>query len=57
MTGSFDMMGNFALLASVTMQVIGFGAFDGNYIIEKASHDIGGGYSTSIDIRRCLVGY
>lgn len=56
-TGSFDMMGNFALLASVTMQVIGFGAFDGNYIIEKASHDIGGGYSTSIDIRRCLVGY
>ena len=56
-TGSFDLPGNFRLLASVTVRVVGFGAFDGDYIIETAQHSAGGGYSTSIDIRRCLHGY
>lgn len=56
-TGSFDLPGNFNLLASTTVKIIGFGEFDGNYIIETANHDVGGGYKTSIDIRRCLDGY
>lgn len=56
-TGSFDLPGNFALLASNTVRLIGFGAFDGNYIIETASHSVGNGYTTSIDVRRCLIGY
>lgn len=57
MTGSFDLPGNFRLLASVTVQVVGFGAFDGDYIVETAQHSAGSGYTTSIDIRRCLHGY
>lgn len=56
-TGSFDLPGNFRLLASVTVRVVGFGAFDGNYIVETAQHSAGSGYTTSIDIRRCLHGY
>lgn len=56
-TGSFDLPGNFNLLAAVTVRVLGFGVFDGDYIIETAQHSAGSGYTTSIDIRRCLHGY
>ena len=56
-TGTFDMVGNPLMLASVTLNIAGFGAFDGQYIITRAQHDLGAGYSTSIDVRRCLDGY
>lgn len=56
-TGTFNMVGNPLMLASVTLNVAGFGAFDGRYIITRAQHDLGAGYSTSIDVRRCLDGY
>lgn len=56
-TMTFDLMGNMALLASMTVSVEGFGKFDGNYLITTAKHDIGSGYTTSIDLRRCLDGY
>lgn len=56
-TMTVDTMGNFALLASETVNVLGFGKFDGKYIIVTAKHEIGNGYTTSIDLRRCLNGY
>lgn len=56
-TGSITCMGNFKLLASTIIKVMGFGAFDGKYIITKASHSIGSGYTVSLDVRRCLNGY
>ena len=56
-TGSFTVVGNFNLVAAVTINLLGFGAFDGKYIITRASHSIGSGYQTSIDVRRCLNGY
>lgn len=56
-TGSLNMLGNFVLLSGVTVDLLGFGAFDGRYLITRASHDIGGGYTTNIDVRRCLNGY
>lgn len=56
-TMSIDSMGNFNLLASETVNIFGFGRFDGKYIIVTARHDIGNGYTTSIDLRRCLDGY
>lgn len=56
-TGSFSLPGSFALAASVVLNVLGFGVFDGKYIITNARHDVGSGYTTSIDIRRCLNGY
>lgn len=56
-TGSLNMLGNFVLLSGVTVNLLGFGAFDGKYLITRASHDIGSGYMTNIDVRRCLNGY
>ena len=56
-TGYLNMLGNFVLLSGVTVNLLGFGAFDGRYLITRASHDIGSGYTTNIDVRRCLNGY
>lgn len=56
-TGSLNMLGNFVLLSGVTVNLLGFGAFDDKYFITRASHDIGSGYTTNIDVRRCLNGY
>lgn len=56
-TMSIDTMGSLSLVAAMTVSVEGFGKFDGNYIITTARHDIGSGYTTSIDLRRCLDGY
>lgn len=56
-TGSFSFLGNPELLAAVNVQLEGYGAFDGKYIITKATHDISNGYTTNIDVRRCLNGY
>lgn len=56
-TGSISVMGNFNLVAAVTVNLKGFGVFDGKYIVTRASHSIGNGYTTDIEIRRCLNGY
>lgn len=56
-TGNISVMGDFNLVAGIAVQLIGFGAYDGRYIITSAGHDIGGSYTTNISIRRCLDGY
>ncbi len=56
-TMTVDAMGSLYLVAAMTVVVEGFGKFDGNYIITSARHDIGSGYTTSIELRRCLDGY
>ena len=56
-TGSFTMVGNFLLVAASTVNLKGFGVFDGRYIITRATHSVGSGYQTSIEVRRCLNGY
>lgn len=56
-TGNLNMIGNFNLVAGSVVNVLGFGVFDGKYIITNAKHDVSNGYNTSIDIRRCLDGY
>lgn len=56
-TGSLTLPGSFALMAGMTVNMLGFGEFDGKYIITEAQHNIGGGYTTSINVRRCLDGY
>lgn len=56
-TGSFNLMGQIKLAASLTVKILGYGAFDGKYIITNAKHVVGSGYTTNIDIRRCLDGY
>lgn len=57
-TGSFTVVGNLNLVAAITVKLQGFGKFDGRYLITRASHSVGGGgYQTSIEVRRCLNGY
>lgn len=52
-----SMMGAFVLLAGSTVQLQGFGKFDGKYIITRAGHEVGSGYTVSLEMRRCLDGY
>lgn len=55
---SFDLVGDVRLVAGVTVKIVGYGAFDGKYIIESASHSVSSsGYKTSIKLRRVLEGY
>lgn len=56
-TGSITCAGNFSLVASKTVNIVGFGVYDGKYIITKAIHSIGNGYTTRVELRRCLDGY
>lgn len=57
-TGSFNTIGQPFLCAGETVEMIGFGTFSGKYIITQAKHDLSSsGFVTSIEIRRCLIGY
>lgn len=56
-TAEFTIVGDLNLVAGVTVNVSGYGAFDGKYIIESATHDLTGGYTVNIKLRRVLEGY
>ena len=57
-SASLTMIGNFALLASNTVELSGFHKYDGKYLIKQSTHDIGtGGYTTKIELRRVIDGY
>lgn len=56
-TISLSMLGSIELSAGSTVNLKGFHAFDGKYIITRGSHSIGGGYKLRLDLRRCLSGY
>lgn len=57
-SGSFSTYGNVNLVAGVIVKLVGFGVFDdGKYLVTKATHNIGGDFSTSVELRRCLNGY
>ena len=48
------LMGDMRLRAGATILLKGFSAFDGKYLIERATHTVGGGgYETSIEVTRC----
>ncbi|MGG1442167.1 contractile injection system protein, VgrG/Pvc8 family [Brevibacillus laterosporus] len=54
---SLRIVGNHRFVAGVTVQLDGFGTFDGKYIITQATHTQSSGYETSLELRRCLEGY
>lgn len=55
---TFSLAGDTRLVAGVTVQVSGYGAFDGKYIIETATHSVSrSGYKTDVTLRRVLEGY
>lgn len=52
---SFTLVGDHVLVQGVTVQVTGFGKFDGKYFIETAVHTVSqNGYETSIELRKVL---
>ena len=57
-TGSMSLIGDVSLVAGVVIACKGFGSFDGNFIVEEATHTIdGGGYVTEITLRRVNKNY
>jgi hypothetical protein len=55
-TASMTLLGNPVLVAGVNISLDGFGAFDGKYAIESATHS-GPSYETKLELRRTLEGY
>jgi len=55
-TLEFDMAGNTGLVSGRTVDVSGFGAWSGYYIIMNSRHTVdgSGGYRTSIKLRPCM---
>lgn len=56
-TLSLEMPGNLALFPTQVVTVEDLGIFNGNYYIDRVSHKIGGGFTTSLELHKCLVGY
>lgn len=56
-TAEFTLVGDVELVAGVTVNVSGFGVFDGKYIVETATHTPTGGYTVSVKLRRVLEDY
>ncbi len=54
-TGRFTLPGNPSLVASEGIDLEGFGAFNGRYIIKRTIHDVSsGGYKTDIELRKAI---
>ncbi|MDD2296581.1 MAG: SH3 domain-containing protein [Sphaerochaetaceae bacterium] len=57
-TATFTLPGNPDLVSGVTVNLSGWGAWDGKYIINQAKHSIGNtGYTTQLRLRHVLEGY
>lgn len=53
-TLQLETVGDFCLVAGNVVELKSFGKFDGRYLIEKARHEIGNGYTARLELRRCL---
>lgn len=53
----FSLVGNVGLVGGVTVNIKGFGFYDGKYIVDSASHKVSGGYTTDISCTKTLEGY
>ena len=51
---SMTVVGNIEILGASCVDVVGFGKFDGKYYVDKATHAVGGGYTTSFDARKVV---
>jgi len=56
-TFSITMMGDIKYLAGLTVNLLGFGVFDGKYIITQATHGQQSGYEVKLELQKCLEGY
>lgn len=56
-TGTFALPGNPDMYAGNTLELSGWGAWDGTYLISQAQHTLGtSGYRTTVSLRRKLEG-
>lgn len=55
-TMTFTLPGNVYLIASSTIDVVGFGVFDGKYYIDRTEQNLEGGFTTVIECHRVLEG-
>ena len=51
-TGSITLVGKVEYIAGVTIELLGFGKFSGKYLIEKSSHEVGGGHQVGLDLTK-----
>ena len=56
-SASLKIIGDAGLAAGATVNVSGWGAFDGKYMIKTAAHSVGSSYTTELTLRKCLGGY
>lgn len=56
-TLSLEVPGNLDLFPSNVVTIEDLGIFNGNYYIDKVSHKISGGFTTSMELHKCLDGY
>lgn len=54
---NLSVLGNVNLASGVTIELKGWHKFDGKYIIQKATHKVTGGYTTDLELTKCLEGY
>ena len=52
-TGDMTVVGDISLLAGVVINLVGFGSFDGHFIVESSNHSVdSSGYRTHMQLRR-----
>jgi phage protein D len=56
-TLSLELPGNLELVPTQVVTIEDLGIFNGNYYIDKVSHKISGGFTTGLELHKCLVGY
>ncbi len=57
-TGNISVIGDPTLTAGSVIELSGFGSFDGRFLIESATHSVGGsGYTTGLNVRKCQEKY
>lgn len=49
-TGNITLMGDLRFVGATNIKISGFGQFDGDYVIEKATHSVGDSYTTKLDL-------
>lgn len=56
-TGTLTVAGDVELVAGLSIELDGFGAFNGKWYIEKATHKVTKGYTTALQIRKVIEEY
>lgn len=51
-TGQLAVVGSTELVSGITIEIKGFGKFDGKYYVSKSDHAVGSGYTVSMDINK-----